>query len=71
MEVEGMISARSKKNTVSDRRIEIERDTCKTKTKKNFIQSFYLFLQNCLLFLQSLKADKIQELIGMRFLHKE
>ena len=33
-EVGGMISARSKKNTVSDRRIEIQRVTCTVRIRK-------------------------------------
>ena len=35
-EVGGMISAKSKKNTVSDKRIEEQSDTCKKKTKRKF-----------------------------------
>ena len=33
IDVEGIISANSKKNTVSERRIEIDKDTYKIKTK--------------------------------------
>ena len=44
MEVDGIISARSKKNTVNESRMEMDKDTCKKNLKNLIHQSFTNFL---------------------------
>ena len=65
MDVGGMISARSKKNTVNDRRMEMDRDTCNdleiVKLSKAY-ESIVMYLP----FLLNLMANGIRAQKGTR-----
>ena len=59
MEVDGIISARSKKNTVNESRIEMDKDTCK-ENRFNLIQ-----LIAWPHFFSQLNAEFCQKRVGM------
>ena len=64
MEVDGIISARSKKNTVNESRIEMDKDTCK-ENRFNLIQLIASphFLSTVKL--SQLNAEFCQKRVGM------